>query len=127
MVGLGIHFYLLEDGEDVSDIQWVPLISMFLFIIAFFAGLVSVPSVVLGEIFPPSVKALAALGASLIGALIAFGSTKSYQPMIDWIGQSNVYFFHAIVTFLAIPYAIFFMPETKGKSLQEIQDQLVKR
>lgn len=127
MACLGIHFHLLEHGIDVTDLQWLPLASIFLFDIAFFAGLMCVPSAVLSELFPTNVKCIAACIASLVGAIFAFIATKSYQPLIFLIGQSNVYFVHAALTILVVPYALLCMPETKGKTLQEIQDDLVKR
>lgn len=126
MAGLGIHFHLLEHGVD-ENLQWLPLASIFLFDMSFFAGLMCVPSAVLSELFPTSVKCIAACIASLVGAIFAFVATKSYQPMIFLIGQSNVYFLHAALIILVVPYALVCMPETKGKTLQEIQDDLVKR
>ncbi|XP_001604518.1 facilitated trehalose transporter Tret1 [Nasonia vitripennis] len=127
MAGLGTHFHLIESGYDVTDLQWLPVASLFLFDISFFVGLMCVPSAVLSELFPTNVKCIAACFASLAGAIFAFIATKSYQPLIELIGQSNVFFMHAVLTVLIVPYALICMPETKGKTLQQIQDDLVKR
>ena len=124
---LGIHFYLVEKNFDITNLQWLPILSMFLFDIFFFFGFFNVPSAVLSELFPTNIKCTAACLASLAGAIFAFVSTKSYQPLIDLIGQSNVFFLHAIITILIVPYIILCMPETKGKSLQEIQDKIMGR
>ena len=128
LAGLGSHFLLIDLGIDVvSDFQWLPMVSVFLFEIAFFAGLMCVPSAVLSELFPTNVKCIAACFASLAGAIFAFLSTKSYQPLVGLIGESNVFFAYAFITVLIIPYALICMPETKGKTLQQIQDDLIKR
>ena len=128
MVGLGSHFLLIDQGVDVTqNLQWLPVASIFLFDIAFFAGLMCVPSAVLSELFPTNIKCYAACFASLAGAIFAFIATKSYQPLIELIGQSNVFYMHAVLTILIVPYALICMPETKGKTLQQIQDDLVKR
>ncbi|XP_058804383.1 facilitated trehalose transporter Tret1-like [Phymastichus coffea] len=127
MLGLGIHFYCIDRGLNVSQLQWLPIASIFLFDVAFFAGLMCVPSAVLSELFPTNVKCIAACFASLAGAIFAFISTKTYQPLIEIIGQSNVFFVYAGLTILIVPYALICMPETKGKTLQQIQDDLVKR
>ncbi|XP_014206046.1 facilitated trehalose transporter Tret1-like [Copidosoma floridanum] len=127
MSGLGGHFWLIDHGIDVDDFQWLPVASIFLFDVAFFLGLMCVPSAVLSELFPSNVKCIAACMCSLTSAIFAFVATKSYQPLIDLIGQSNVYFTYCGLTLLVVPYALICMPETKGKTLQQIQDKLVKR
>lgn len=127
MLGLGTHFHFIEQGMDVGPLQWLPVASIFLFDVSFFAGLMSVPSTVLSELFPTNVKCIAACLASLAGAIFAFISTKTYQPLTEMIGQSSVFFMYAGLTVLVVPYALICMPETKGKSLQQIQDDLVKR
>ena len=128
LAGLGAHFLLIDKGYDVTDeLQWLPIASILLFQIFFFVGFMNVPSAVLSELFPSSVKCIAACLASLAGALFAFISTKSFTPLIELMGYSNVFFAHAAVTLCVVPYAIVFMPETKGKTLQQIQDDLLKK
>lgn len=128
MAGLGSHFLLIEQGYDVTQhLQWLPMVSVLLFDTSFFLGFMCVPSTVLSELFPTNVKCIAACIASLFGAISAFVATKSYQPLIDLVGQSNVFFLYGVIAFVVVPYALICMPETKGKTLQEIQDDLVKR
>ncbi|KAL7305037.1 hypothetical protein TKK_0002820 [Trichogramma kaykai] len=127
LAGLGAHFLLLDQEETFPNLHWLPIISLFVFEIAFFVGLMSVPSAVLSEIFPSNVKCIAACFASLAGAIAAFASTRSFQPFIGLMGTSNVFFMHAGITLLIVPYAIIFMPETKGKTLQQIQELLTRR
>lgn len=125
--GLGLHFYLLDSGVDSQSIQWLPIAAILLFTITFTVGFMTVPSTVLSEIFPASVKSSAACIASLSAALFGFISAKAYQPMIDAIGEAYVFWIHAGFSALATPCALFLLPETKGKSFQEIQNDLHKR
>ena len=127
LAGLGTHFHLVENHYELAKkFEYLPVMAIFLFEISFFSGLMSVPSAVLSELFPSNVKCIAACLASLVGALFAFISTKSFHPLVEIVGQSNVFFAHSIVTIFIIPYAIICMPETKGKSLQQIQIELAK-
>ncbi|KAJ8679678.1 hypothetical protein QAD02_015465 [Eretmocerus hayati] len=125
MASLGVYFTLMEMGHDISQLQWLPIMSIFSFNISFFMGMLVIPSTVLSELFPSNIKCIAACFASVSGAISSFISTKSYQPLISLIGQGNVYFMHAFITILIIPYAYIFMPETKGKTLQQIQDEII--
>ena len=127
MVALGTHFLLMDLGYNPEDFQWLPVASTFLFMISFVFGLMPVPSAVLSEIFPSSIKSIGAFLASFTGAVFAFGATKSYQPMIDAIGEAYVFYLHAVCTATVVPLVLFFMPETKGKTLHEIQELLVKK
>lgn len=125
LAGIGVHFMLINEDSDKSDTQWLLVTSLVLFQIFAFLGVMCVPNVLLGELFPANVKYLAACSASVIGAMFAFLDLKTYQPLVDLMGQSNVFFLHAFLTILVVPYALIFLPETKGKTLQQIQDDLV--
>uniref|UniRef100_A0ABD2XSX3 Major facilitator superfamily (MFS) profile domain-containing protein n=1 Tax=Trichogramma kaykai TaxID=54128 RepID=A0ABD2XSX3_9HYME len=131
MIGLAVQ-YLLIDGLPAaatagisSTLQLLPIGSIVLYEIFFFLGFFCVPNAVLSELFPANVKCATACLASLAGAVFAFVSTKSYQPLVEAIGTSNVFFLQAVLAFLVTPYVALFMPETKGKSLQQIQDDLM--
>ena len=127
MVGLMSFFMLMEKGTDVTKLQWLPMASMFIFMIAFFMGLFPVPSTLLSETFPANTKCIAACIAILTGAATSFLSAKTYQPMVDAVGEGYVFMIYAILSATVIPYALFVMPETKGKSLQQIQDELMNK
>ncbi|OXU26223.1 hypothetical protein TSAR_015648 [Trichomalopsis sarcophagae] len=127
LLGLMSHYLLINADIDVTDLQWLPLVSIFIYMIAYYIGLMPVPSTILSEIFPANIKGIAASIASLTGAGMAFLATKTYQPMVDSMGEAYVYLVYAVCTILIIPYTLIFMMETKGKSLQEIQDKLMRK
>lgn len=120
---LEVHFGLIESG--FRPVQWLPIAALVFTEIAIFLGLSPVPSTVLSELFPPSVKCIASCAASVTSAITAFVCTKTYQPLIDLMGERHVYWIYVAVVLLAIPFAIFVMPETKGKSLQQIQADIM--
>ncbi|XP_058789530.1 facilitated trehalose transporter Tret1-like [Phymastichus coffea] len=126
MAGLGLHFQLFgrSDVEAGSVPQWLPLASIALFTVTFTAGFMSVPSTVLSEIFPADLKGSAACVCSLTSALFGFLASKSYLPTVEAVGEAYVFWAHAALSALAAPVALFLMPETRGKSLQEIQASL---
>lgn len=127
LVGLGTHFQLLESDVDPAKIQWLPILSLICFQISAFGGILAVPSAVVSEIFPPNVKCIAASISSATAALFSFISASTYQVLVNLITEKFIFWLYATLLITAIPVLLTFLPETKGKSLQEIQDDLMKR
>lgn len=125
-LGFGVHFTLLNSGRvDPKEMEYFPIIWTILYVCSNMLGLLVVPSAVLSEIFPANVKNTAACMASLTTGATAFFITKTYQPITDHFGEEYAFFMYASFAFLVTPFVLFFMPETKGKTLQEIQEELM--
>lgn len=122
---LGTHFQLLDMNVDPKIIQWLPIVCIILFEMAAFVGLLPVPSAVVGEIFPPNIKCVAASISSLFASLFALVAAGTYQILVDLITKKYIFWMYSIIMTTAIPVTIIFLPETKGKTLQEIQNQLM--
>lgn len=122
MVGLMIHFMTM----DRTNSQWLPMASILLFMLAYFLGLMCVPSAILSEIFPANVKCIASCIAILTGAVTSFASAATYPLLVDLVGDAYVFLLYAILSAVIIPYTMLALRETKGKSLQQIQDELIK-
>ncbi|KAL2740950.1 facilitated trehalose transporter Tret1 [Vespula squamosa] len=125
LFGLGTHYQLLEMNVDPKMIQWLPIVSIILFETAAFGGLLPVPSAIVGEIFPPNVKCVAASISSIFASVFALVAAGTYQILVDLITKKYIFWMYSIILITAIPVTIIFLPETKGKTLQEIQDQLM--
>lgn len=126
MIMMMSHFLIIDYMDfDVSNLQWLPITAMILFTSFFSVGFNSVPSTVTSEIIPSNVKCIVGCLGSLTAGLVAFASSKTYQPMVDSMGDAYVFLTYGLISSAAIPYVLFFMPETKGKTLQEIQDELM--
>ncbi|XP_066588168.1 facilitated trehalose transporter Tret1-2 homolog isoform X2 [Prorops nasuta] len=123
---LGLHFHLLSIGYDPHHLTWLPILSLLAFNLFVNYGFVPMPGTLLGEIFPASLKTFLSFGFHSGNSLLAFTFTKTYQPFLDLVGQKYVFWTYALSTFLSIPYVYYFIPETKGKSLLEIQKSIGK-
>ncbi|XP_020284250.1 facilitated trehalose transporter Tret1-like isoform X2 [Pseudomyrmex gracilis] len=126
LICLGTDFQLLDADYDPVDLQVLPIFSVVLFQVAVFMGIFSIPNTVLGEIFPPHVKCMASCITSITAGLFAFISTSTYQPLINLLTEKYVFYVYSLLLITAVPFAIFCIPETKGKSLQQIQEELKK-
>ena len=95
--------------------------------VAFFAiGLGPITWVILSEIFPLKIRGKAigiALFANwLFNYIIAF----TFLILIQKLGISGTFLLYGIITLAALFFIYFFIPETKGKSLEEIEAIVVK-
>nr|XP_003700178.1 PREDICTED: facilitated trehalose transporter Tret1-like [Megachile rotundata] len=123
MVLLGLHFMLLDLNCDPKKLEWLPIIAMMLFMMMSI-GLIPVPSTLLGELFPAYLRSIAGFMVSVTSALSAFVCTITYQPMIDTLTEKYVFGIYAVLMTGCLIFSVTCVPETKGKTLQEIQEML---
>ncbi|XP_012538187.1 facilitated trehalose transporter Tret1 [Monomorium pharaonis] len=123
---LGLHFYLLSLNFEPEKLTWLPITSLLSFNLFVSCGLSTVPSTLLGEMFPANLKNLASLCVFSSNALLAFMFVKSYQPFINLAGETIVFWSYGLFILAAVPYVRYLIPETTGKSLLEIQQSIKK-
>lgn len=123
---LGIYFYLLNLNTILDGFEWVPVLCILFYIISFSIGFYTGFSTILSEIFSPNVKSIAASIALLAGTFSDFILSIVFLPISDSFGEQYIFWIHATCAFLVTPLVIFFLPETKGKTLEEIQNSSLK-
>lgn len=80
----------------------------------------------MGELFDPVVKSIASTIVTTFCWLISFVATKYFGAVSEALGMHYAFWIFAVCTLISFFFVFFFLPETKGKSLQEIQDILNK-
>lgn len=117
MLLLALHFWLLDYDYNPTDFEWLVILSLLLFALMC-VGVVPVPSMMLGELFPSDLKSIAGFVASTTSAIFAFIATKTYQPIVDIIGEKYIFLIYAVLMLASLIYSVAKVPETKGKTLQ---------
>ncbi len=109
-------------GEDIRmpDTQGtVALVAAHSFVLFFALSWGVVVWVLLGEMFPNRIRA-AALGVAASAQWVAnWAITVSFPTLSDW-NLSGAYVMYTIFAVLSIPFILKWVPETKGKSLEEM-------
>ena len=75
-----------------------------------------------GELFPSYGRAI---GAGLVGVTDALGNfvvLKSMPMMEHEIGMGHMFYIFALVCVLGGLFVYFFVPETKGKTLEDVEE-----
>ncbi|GJQ73302.1 hypothetical protein Trydic_g13673 [Trypoxylus dichotomus] len=121
LVTLGTFFQIQNSG---NILQWLEITSIICFAIAHAAGLGPVPFVILGEIFSPQTRAIGSAGVVCMSAASFVLMAAVFLPLLNLIGEVAMFWVLAGICFIFGAFIYFYIPETKRKSLQDIQDML---
>lgn len=129
LVALGLCFHLKEvNGQSfIDDYGWLPLASIALFFIGYSLGLGPLPFVFVGELIPLKAKGVATGACVVLYYAFGFVVTKTYTDLVHLIGTAAAYWFYG--SLLAVTFVLFviFVPDTKGKTLDEIEQIFGKK
>ncbi|XP_076750808.1 facilitated trehalose transporter Tret1 [Xylocopa sonorina] len=122
---LGLYLYLQDElHSDVSSFQFLPILSLIVFISTYCVGWGPLPWTVMGEMFASNVKSKASGITVCICWLFAFIMTKFASNLQAMLGNYMLYWICGVFCFISVLFTVLVLPETKGKSLNEIQDEL---
>ncbi|KAF5297385.1 hypothetical protein FQR65_LT01316 [Abscondita terminalis] len=121
----GTYFYLRDAKYiEMKEAQWVPVGSLILFMVAYSIGLQIIPLFIVGEIFPTNLRPHAAAFSDVYYFLFAFVASKFFQVTKDAFGMYVSFFTFSACSVIGLVIIICFVPETKNKTLHEIQLEL---
>ncbi|XP_047120540.1 facilitated trehalose transporter Tret1-like [Schistocerca piceifrons] len=119
---LGAHFYVTRAGGWSPG--WLPIASLCVFVVTVSLGVYPVPYVVLAEIFSQRIRELAtSLGLTLLWG-VCFLVAKLYPSVAAAWGDHVCYWFFCASCVACGLFIALVMPETKGRSLEDIQNDL---
>lgn len=125
---LGLFFTLRDriniDQNTIDSLGFLPVLSLSFYIIAFSLGLGPIPWIIPSEIFTPDIKGIASSVAGSFNWFLAFFITKFYLDVQHLIGQDTSFYIFSVVSLIGSLFVYFILPETKGKSSEEIQSML---
>ncbi|XP_065556927.1 facilitated trehalose transporter Tret1-like isoform X2 [Artemia franciscana] len=129
LCALGAFFYIKEfQGESaVASITWLPVASLFVYYGAYSLGYYEVPFILLGETFPVRYRDVMGSIGYFANSLFVFLSVKTYADLKHRVGYYGAYWFYAAVLLCGIIFVWIFMPETKGKTLEEIEMKMTRK
>lgn len=101
------------------------LVALGLFIVSFAISLGPLPYVIMAEIFPVQTRGvgmgLAAAAAWAVNALVSV----SFLSLAAAFGMPSVFALFALICVIALFFVVSYVPETRGRSLEEIEANLI--
>ncbi|GGA81784.1 MFS transporter [Flavobacterium palustre] len=124
--GLAIT-YLLLGAAFYFELKGVAVLSLVVVAIAIYAmSLAPITWVILSEIFPNRVRGAAMALATFALWIACFILTYTFPLLNKSFGAAGTFWVYAGICILGFLFVLRKLPETKGKTLEEIESELVK-
>jgi MFS transporter, SP family, sugar:H+ symporter len=125
---LGVTSAVLSEPKSTSDpMAWITLLCLAAFIVSFAATWGPVVWVMLPEVLPLGARG-AAMGVAVFANWAAnFAVSQTFPVMLDGWGPAPVFLGYAVMGVLAFIFVKALVPETKGRSLEEIEASLQRK
>lgn len=108
-------------AEATSRLGWLPLVSLIVFFIAYSGGFSNVPFILLGELLPTRCRSLLGPVCASFSVMCAFTALRALPEMFIGLGKDGTFWFFMSCTILSVVFVAICLPETKGKTLEEIE------
>jgi MFS family permease len=97
-----------------------------MFVASFAISMGPVMWALLSEIFPNKLRGLAISIVGFWNSIVSFSVATIFPAQLEYMGSSTTYFIYSFFGILTLIFVWRFVPETKGKSLEELEAKLIK-
>ena len=128
--GMAVTLLILAAGFAIGTsgaLAWITVLSVAAYVAFFAVGLGPVFWLLIAEIFPLAVRGRAMSLATISNWGFNLLVTVTFLGLIDLFGRPGTFLLYAVLTVAALVFTAVLVPETKGRSLEEIEDALEGR
>jgi MFS transporter, SP family, arabinose:H+ symporter len=127
-VGMGVFLALLGTAFATQQLEgpWI-LLCVLGYVAAFAMAMGPVVWVIMAEIFPTQIRGRAMSVATVFLWSACYGVSQTFPWMLKRIGAPCTFWFYAVMCLLAVVFVAWYVPETKGKTLEEIEQGWLRR
>lgn len=127
---VGLDTYREYESQLVSSAISINSILILMAILGFVASFAvsigPVMWVLFAELFPNRVRGIAISFVGLINSMVAFLVTLVFPWELEQIGISATFMIYGLCAILGLMFIMRILPETKGRSLEELESILIK-
>jgi sugar porter (SP) family MFS transporter len=130
LVGMAVTLAVLARGFAAGASgasAWITVLSVAAYVAFFAVGLGPVFWLLIAEIFPLAVRGRAMSVATISNWGFNLVVTVTFLGLISLFGRTGTFLIYAMLTMAAIVFTAILVPETKGRSLEEIENALEGR
>lgn len=126
------YWYAAKGDTAISDVcpskySWLTIIALCLYLSSFGVGIASLPWTINAEIFPTHVRSSGTSYSTAVNWICNLGVSLSFLSLTNAITRAGTFWLYAGITLLSTVYVYFALPETKGKSLEDIENIFIER
>ncbi|KAM7087578.1 solute carrier family 2, facilitated glucose transporter member 8 isoform 1-T1 [Ciconia maguari] len=104
-----------------SSISWLAVVSLGLFVAGFALGWGPIPWLLISEIFPLKARGVSSGACVLTNWVMAFLVTKEFNDFIGFLTSYGTFWLFSAFCCLNVTFTAFYVPETKGQTLEQIE------
>lgn len=112
--------------STISINSWLVLIGIIGFVASFAMSLGPVMWILFSELFPDRLRGLAISLVGVVNSAISFLVQQLFPWELSNIGSAGTYFIYGLFAVAGLIFVLIKLPETKGKSLEELEKTLIK-
>ena len=115
----------LSQPYDPGHVGWIAPLSILLLLFLGNGGYGTLIWVVMAELLPPRVRAQANAIVICFGFILGFIMSKTFVDLIGILQASGTFWLYGAVCVLGTIFTAIFVPETRGKTIEEIRNLFV--
>jgi MFS family permease len=104
-----------------TSFYWLPTVILFSFIVSGSFGILTLPFAMVAELYPQRLRGFGAGITISFAYLLSFIHVKTFPFLFTIFGNTLIFSFYALVSLIGIIFSTLILPETKGKTLQELE------
>ncbi|CAM8880007.1 unnamed protein product [Rhodiola kirilowii] len=112
--------FVSEDSGFYNVLKILSVVGVVALIITYSLGIGAIPWLIMSEILPVNIKSLAGSVATLSNWLTSWVVTMTANLLLDW-STGGTFTIYTVVSCFTIAFVALWVPETKGRTLEEIQ------
>lgn len=116
-----ILLYVRDFGYLPEKYKWIPVIPTLVYIFGKTIGILPIPWAIAGEIFPLAYRSLGSGISGMFLSLMFFVVVKTAPTSFRQIGVKGTFCLYGLCIALCGAFLYYLLPETKGKTLYEIE------
>jgi len=125
---IGSDVYKTFESDIVSSAidanPWLILFAILGFVASFAMSIGPIMWVLFSELFPNRVRGMAISFVGLVNSAVAFLVTLVFPWELETLGNSTTFLIYAAFAIVGLVFIMRILPETKGKSLEELEASL---
>ncbi len=114
---LGLSFRISNPGQ----LAWISVICLMGYVASFAISLGPIFWLLIAEIYPLKIRGLAEGTAATFNWASNLIVSLTFLTLVEKLGASSTFFLYALASVVSWLFAYYFVPETKGRTLEQIE------
>jgi MFS transporter, SP family, galactose:H+ symporter len=127
IVSLTVLGFVFREARDSATLGWLAMLSVMIYVGSFAISLGPIFWLLISEIYPVRIRGAAMGIATMSNWSFNLVVALTFLVLVDRLGPSYTFWLYALVSIGSFVFSYALVPETKGRTLEEIGDLLRQR